>query len=254
MRQATRQSVIVAARRLFGERGYAATSIEAVAAAAGVAVPTVYAAFGNKRSILRALIDAAVDGAERPRPVAERVRDQVTGAADPATRVQQMMRLAIPLIAQAADVQRILREAAATEPEIRSLLDEARNRIYNDCQTGAGLVIGVASDDARTRRLADVIFAVTSSDLFDLLTETRGWSVAEYERWAIQTVTAELPGPRSLTGAGWSVTRTDDGPPDRRADQPAVPGGRVDAGQALHEGAPARQGRGRPRLPGRAGR
>jgi AcrR family transcriptional regulator len=254
MRQATRQSVIAAARRLFGERGYAATSIEAVAAAAGVAVPTVYAAFGNKRSILRALIDAAVDGAERPRPVAERVHDQLTGAADPATRVQQMMRLAISVIAQAADVQRILRGAAGTDPEIQSLLDEAHNRIYTDCQTAAGLVIGVASDDARTRRLADVIFAVTSSDLFDLLTETRGWSVAEYERWAIQTVTAELPGPRSLTGAGGSVTTSDDGPPDRRADKPAAPGGRADVGQALHEGAPARQGRGRRRLPGRAGR
>ena len=236
MRQATRQSVIAAARRLFGERGYAATSIEAIAAAAGVAVPTVYAAFGNKRSILRALIDAAVDGAERPRPVAERLRDQVTGAADPATDVQKMMRLAVSVIAQAADVQRILRGAAGTDPEIRALLDEAHNRIYADCYTAAGLVIGIASDDARTRRLADVIFAVTSSDLFDLLTETRGWSVAEYERWAIQTVTAELPGPRSLTGAGGSVTTTGDGPPDRRAGKPAAPGSGADAGQALHEG------------------
>jgi hypothetical protein len=151
------------------------------------------AAFGNKRSILRALIDAAVDGAGRPRPVAERLRDQLTGAADPATRVQKMMRLAISLIAQAADVQRILRGAAATDPEIQSLLDEAHNCIYTDCHTAAGLMIG-ASDDAGTRRLADVIFAVTSSELFDLLTGTRGWSVAEYERWAIQTVTAALPG------------------------------------------------------------
>jgi hypothetical protein len=104
-----------------------------------------------------------------------------------------MMRLAISLIAQAADVQRILRGAAATDPEIQSLLDEAHNRIYTDCHTAAGLMIG-ASDDAGTRRLADVIFAVTSSELFDLLTGTRGWSVAEYERWAIQTVTAALPG------------------------------------------------------------
>src|SRR5215467_8732359 len=94
MRLATRQSVIAAARRLFGERGYAGTSIEAIAEAAGVAVPTVYAAFGNKRSILRALIDAAVDGADPPRSVAERLRDQLTGAADLATRVQTVIGLA----------------------------------------------------------------------------------------------------------------------------------------------------------------
>jgi AcrR family transcriptional regulator len=193
MRQATRQSVIAAAGRLFSERGYAGSSIEAIAEAAGVAVPTVYAAFGNKRSILRALIAAAVDGAERPRPVAERMREQAAGVPDPATRVQKMMQLVVSLIAQSADVLRIMRGAATMDPEIQSLLDEVYSRIYMDCQTAACLAIGAASNDARTRRLADVTFALTSSDLFDLLTEKRGWSVAEYERWAIQTVTAALP-------------------------------------------------------------
>jgi AcrR family transcriptional regulator len=193
MRQATRQSVIAAAGRLFSERGYAGSSIEAIAEAAGVAVPTVYAAFGNKRSILRALIAATVDGAERPRPVAERMREQAAGVPDPATRMQKMMRLVVSLIAQSADVLRIMRGAATMDPEIQSLLDEVYSRIYMDCQTAACLAIGAASNDARTRRLADVTFALTSSDLFDLLTEKRGWSVAEYERWAIQTVTAALP-------------------------------------------------------------
>src|SRR5215472_7687397 len=159
MRQATRQSVIAAAGRLFSERGYAGSSIEALAGAAGVAVPTVYAAFGNKRSILRAMLAAAVDEAE-PRPVVERIREQAAGVPDPATRVQKMIRLLVSLLAQSADVLRVIR---------------------------------VASNDARTRRLADVMFAFTSSDLFDLLTGQRGWSIAEYERWAIQTVTAALP-------------------------------------------------------------
>jgi len=192
MRQATRQSVIAAAGRLFSERGYAGSSIEAIAGAAGVAVPTVYAAFGNKRSILRAMIAAAIEG-ERPRPVAERLREQAAGVPDPATRVQKLMRLHVLLLAKTADVRRVVRGAAATDPEIQALLDEVYSRVYTDCQTSAGLALSVASDDARTRRLADVMFAFTSSDLFDLLTGQRGWSVAEYERWAIQTVTAALP-------------------------------------------------------------
>src|SRR5215831_1308664 len=170
MRQATRQSVI----------------------AAGVAVPTVYAAFGNKLSILRALLDAAIDEAA-PRPVAERMREQVAGVPDPATRVQKLMRLHVWLLAQTADVRRVIRGAAATDAEIQALLDKIYSLVYTDCQTSACLALGVASDDARTRRLADVMFAFTSSDLFDLLTGQRGWSVAEYERWAIQTVTAALP-------------------------------------------------------------
>src|SRR5215471_21064435 len=192
MRQATRQSVIAAAGRLFSERGYAGSSIEAIAGAAGVAVPTVYAAFGNKRSILRATIDATVDG-ERPRPMAERLRDQVAGVPDPATRVQKLMRLHVSLLAQTADVRRVIRGAAATDAEIQALLDKIYRLVYTDCQTSARLALGVASDDAGARRLADVMFAFTSSDLFDLLTGQRGWSVAEYERWAIQTVTAAIP-------------------------------------------------------------
>jgi AcrR family transcriptional regulator len=192
MRQATRQSVIAAARRLFSERGYAGSSIEAIAEAAGVAVPTVYSAFGNKRSILLALLAAVVDG-ERPRPVAERMGEEAAGVPDQATRMQKMMRLLVSLTAQSAEVLPIIRGAAAMDPEIQSLLDLVYDRIYMDCQTAARLAIGVASDDARTRRLADVTFALTSSDLFELLTGKRGWSVAEYERWAIQTVTAELP-------------------------------------------------------------
>jgi AcrR family transcriptional regulator len=192
MRRATRQSVIAAAGRLFSERGYAGSSIEAIADAAGVAVPTVYAAFGNKRSILRAMLAVAVDEAE-PRPVAERLREQAAGVSDPATRVQKMMRLLVSLLALSADVLRVIRGAAATEPEIQWLLDEFYDRIYMDCQTAACLAIGVASNDARTRRLADVTFALTGSDLFDLLTGKRGWSVAEFERWAIQIVTAALP-------------------------------------------------------------
>src|SRR5262245_30347331 len=130
MRRATRQSVIAAAGRLFSERGCAGSTIDAIAKAAGVAVPTVYAAFGNTLSILRALLDAAIDGAE-PRSVAERMREQVAGVPDPATRVQKLMRLHVSLLAQTADVRRVIRGAAATDAEIQALLDRIYSRVYS---------------------------------------------------------------------------------------------------------------------------
>lgn len=216
MRRATRQSVIAAAGRLFSERGYAGSSIEAIAEAAGVAVPTVYAAFGNKRSILLAMLAAVFEDAlatasvdeAGPRSVLddatalldeitegaeERLRDQAAGVSDPAARVRKMMQLLVSFLALTADVRRVIRGAAGIEPEIQSLLDEIYDHVYLTCQTAACLALGVAGDDDRTRRLADVMFAFTSSDLFDLLTGQRGWPVAGYERWAIQTVTAALP-------------------------------------------------------------
>jgi len=207
MRRATRQSVIAAAGRLFSERGYAASSIEAIAEAAGVAVPTVYAAFGNKRSILLGMLAASVNEAEPWTVIddatalldeitgrfAEGLREQVAGVSDPAARVRKMMPLHISILARTADARRVILGAAAMEPEIQSLADQVYKHVYLSCQTTASLAIRGTGNDGRARRLADVIFAVASAHLFDLLTGQRGWSVAEYERWAIQTVTAALP-------------------------------------------------------------
>src|SRR5260370_25856660 len=70
--QATRRRIRDAARRLFVERGYVAATIEAIAGEAGVAVPTVYLAFGTKRALLAELIDIAAVGDEEPVAVLER--------------------------------------------------------------------------------------------------------------------------------------------------------------------------------------
>src|SRR5690348_13433861 len=53
---ATRVAILDAARQVFAESGYAAATIEAVAAAAQVSVPTVYAVFGSKPRLLAALV------------------------------------------------------------------------------------------------------------------------------------------------------------------------------------------------------
>src|SRR5688572_33498396 len=55
--EGTKAAITGAARRLFTARGFAATPIEAIAKEAGVAIPTVYAAFGNKRAILVSIMD-----------------------------------------------------------------------------------------------------------------------------------------------------------------------------------------------------
>src|SRR5918911_2787030 len=71
--QTTRRQIVDAAGRLFSRHGYFGTTMEAIAREAGVADPTVYAAFGSKRAILSALIDAAIFGPDPPgTPVSQR--------------------------------------------------------------------------------------------------------------------------------------------------------------------------------------
>ena len=58
--RATRQAVIESAKRLFTDHGYPATTIEAVADAADVPLPTVYRLFGSKRALLTAVLDTSL--------------------------------------------------------------------------------------------------------------------------------------------------------------------------------------------------
>src|SRR5919204_4921386 len=71
-RRATRAAILDAAARLFAEQGYVATTIAAIAREAGVAPQTVYAAFGNKREILTALMRSRVAGDEEGTPMQDR--------------------------------------------------------------------------------------------------------------------------------------------------------------------------------------
>src|SRR5918996_553496 len=68
---ATRSDILDAAQRLFEERGYAATTMEAIAAGAGVALKTVYVAFESKSGLLRALWNHLLRGGRDDVPVAE---------------------------------------------------------------------------------------------------------------------------------------------------------------------------------------
>src|SRR5215813_813576 len=68
----TRQAIVDAARALFLEKGYLSTSLVDIANAAGVARPTVFAAFGSKPALLRQVLDEALAGDDAPVPVADR--------------------------------------------------------------------------------------------------------------------------------------------------------------------------------------
>src|SRR5215207_6659023 len=84
---ATRRSILDAAQRLFEEHGYPATTMEQVAAEAGVALKTVYSAFATKSGLLRALWDLRLKGDADDAPVAERPRyREVLDEPDPQRR------------------------------------------------------------------------------------------------------------------------------------------------------------------------
>src|SRR6266571_83815 len=120
--RATRQAVLEAARELFVERGYAVTTIDAIAAGAGVSPETVYATFKNKRSLLSQLVDVSMAGDDAPIPILERswVRE-VRDEPEPLRRLQILARNGRLILERTAPIYDVLRSAAAADPQVAVL-------------------------------------------------------------------------------------------------------------------------------------
>src|SRR5690242_61694 len=117
--EATRHAILDAAEALFGERGYAGTSVAEIAHAAGVALKTVYAVFGTKAEVLRALWNLRLRGDEEPVAVQDRpwVRE-VLEEPDARRRLALVARNARVVRDRTAALSGIVRQAAPSEPSI----------------------------------------------------------------------------------------------------------------------------------------
>lgn len=123
MAQQTRQDILGAARRLFAERGYAATSINDIAEEAGVAIQTIYARLGSKRGMLLALIDL-IDEEAGVGPLAQ----EVTGAGSPHAALRAGVHLTRRFQERCGDIIQALTTAAGAEPELADAVAEGHRR------------------------------------------------------------------------------------------------------------------------------
>ncbi len=190
-----RAAVIDAARTLFVERGYAATTIEAVSTASEVPQATVYRLFGSKRGILKALLDVSIAGDDQPVALPQRPKVQTLLAAqDPENQIAGFVAIAAEVNARAAPVYRILVGAASSDPDVASLLAD----LNEQRRTGQGRLAralarsGALRSGLRERDAADSIYALMSPDVYRLLVVERGWSPKRYERWLTQTLVETL--------------------------------------------------------------
>ena len=123
MAQQTRGDILRAARRLFAERGYAATSINDIADEAGVAIQTIYARLGSKRGLLLALIDL-IDEEAGVGPLAE----EVMSARTPLAALRAGVRLTRSFQERCGDIIEALATAAGAEPELTDAVAEGQRR------------------------------------------------------------------------------------------------------------------------------
>ena len=184
--RATRQSILDAARRLFLKRGYAATTMPAIAQAAGIAMDTVYATVGKKPALFRLLVEMAISGVDRAVPADERHYVRAIRAEADAARKLQIYAAALRRIQpRLAPLFRVLQGAAPLEPELNALWqDIAQRRAKNMRLLAKDLATtGRLRADLSVARVADIVWSMNSPEFYLLLVEQRGWSPAAFERW-----------------------------------------------------------------------
>ena len=195
--RATRRRIVDAAADLFIANGYAATTLEQVADRAGVAVQTVYFHFGNKRTVLKQAVDIAAVGDDEPVPLLDRPwLEEIQAEPDPRRIIEQWAHNSRTITARVAPIMRVVRAAAAIDPDMAAQWDTNEQQRATAFRALAQLL---ADRDALTPGLSveeatDVIFALLSIEVYLLLTATRGWTPAHWERWVAAILTYALLG------------------------------------------------------------
>ena len=183
--------MIAAATGLFREKGWTATGMRDVAREAGVAVETVYANYRSKGELLTACVDLAVVADPDPTPLNERRAFAALAIGTPTQRARKAARLVADIHDRTAGLLRTVREAAASDPDMAQWRRAGEERRRSDVAQAAALIRGsaVTSDEC------DGLWAVTSSELHELLTQLRGWSRPQYERWLARAIEQLLDHP-----------------------------------------------------------
>ncbi len=193
----TKRRIVDAATRLFIERGYVATTIEAVADAAGVAVQTVYYVFGIKRNLLAAALDAHIAGDLDATPIVDRPWiDELAAAPDAASAIGILVDSAVAILARAAPMYEVVRRASA-DPEVGQLLAENRRARRADQRQLVEILerTGQLPAGGDLDQSADVVYALLNEEVFQLLTVDCGWETDRFRAWAKGLLLQQLTAP-----------------------------------------------------------
>jgi len=189
----TRAAVTSAAQRLFLRDGFAATTIAAIAAEAGVSAETIYKAFSGKPGLVRAICEQALAG-EGPIPAETRSDHLQASEPDPRKIIRGWGRLSAEIAPLVSPILLLLRAAALTDPQMASLRGEIEasrlTRMIRNARTlaeGGHLRAGMTTEHA-----GEIMWTYSSPELYELLVVSRRWPPQEYGIFIADAMIAAL--------------------------------------------------------------
>ncbi|MEU8326400.1 helix-turn-helix domain-containing protein [Nonomuraea sp. NPDC048881] len=191
----TRRRILEAASELFVRDGYGATNLQDVAEKAGVAVQTIYFVFGNKRALLKELVDVTIAGDDEPVATMDR---PWYAAALAAVTAQDLLRAYVAgtssVLERVAPIGKVLEAAVAGDPEVAALWPDDVDPRYVVQQEAAKALVGKpgARAGVSAQEAADLLYGLLSPELYLLFVHGRGWPRERWEQWAFRTLRAQL--------------------------------------------------------------
>jgi AcrR family transcriptional regulator len=163
-----------------------------------VSVQSIYKAFGNKPALLKTVFDVAIAGDDEPVPMLQRAAlSRVRAEPDPRRKLSLYGEFVADVSSRHVPIQLLVRAAAATDPQLRSLWDELEDRRLRRMAENAQHLVdrgqlrpGRTPDEAR-----DVLWAYTSPDLYERLVVSQGWGLDAFERFLRDGMTGALLDP-----------------------------------------------------------
>lgn len=193
----TRQDILTAAHELFLDRGYAGTTLAAIAQTAGVVVETIYRAYGSKAELFKAVVRAAVAGGANRAQVAVDQRPAIAAViaeTDPYRQLQLYAATQPGIHARAGPLLRVLIGAAAADPDLAAVWTQIEDERLAGMDRFAQLLAdrgalrpGLSAEEAR-----DLLWTLNSLDVHDRLVLQRGWSPDRYRDWLAAALAREL--------------------------------------------------------------
>jgi AcrR family transcriptional regulator len=198
-RRETRRRLLAAAGAEFAERGYAAATVTRIASRAGVSVQSLYNDWGNKRSLLQAVMEAAVTGDDdvpltvgRP-PTVLTATLSPDDAADPRRLLAHLVRQYRLLAERAAVAWHTYRDAAAVDPDVAAdwqRISEMRREAFR--VMFARIPVSALRPGLSPAIAADTAWAIASPETRHQLVHQAGYTYHELEDWVRTTLSAAL--------------------------------------------------------------
>lgn len=176
----TRNEILLAARRLFAERGFTRTSVRDIATAAGVSAQTVYDSIGSKQTVVARLNDLIDSEAGIGAIVGA-----VAASSDPQQAAALSARITRSMLENCEDIIRALVTGAAAEPELQVVLDEGHRRHVEGARTVVGMLqkMKALAPAPGAAAMAETLAAITDFRFALVLRESYGWTLDHIEEW-----------------------------------------------------------------------